>query len=372
MLLVFFDHLFRFGAIVVLTGTVIFLSFNAVRGIHRSVAIATSVAGLCYLITSAYDEYALFGPVLGSAIEFMARTVIGMVWLFCLSLSVDNFRMKPMHFLVLGIYAVRSILFQLDVVPDELFSGISLALGFTIYAYLIYIIFAEYAGDLLEKRRNLRLWFTVALTTVPVLMTLERAFVGDAFYSDRFSPVDSIPIFFASSLFFIGLIQIKTGSLFSFAGAMGHSRFSDRKIREIGLLADDKYSLRLLEEKMKAGLYRETGLTVAALANIIGIPEHRLRWLINQHLGHRNISQYLNNFRITAAKKRLADAKQRYVSVLEIAMDVGYVSLRPFNRAFKNRTDQTPSEYRKNCLLASTSTADRLTSAENQKRAASF
>ena len=372
MLLVFFDHLFRFGAIAVMAGTVVFLSFYSAKGIHRLIAIITSVASLCYLITSAYDEYALFGAVLGSVIEFMARTAIVMVWLFCLSLSVENFRMKPLHFLVLGLYVGRSILFQMGAIPGDLYKGISLALSFTIYGYLLYIIFAEYAADLPEKRRNFRLWFIAALVTLPVVMTFDRLIIGDAFYSDRISLVDSIPIFFASSAFLVGLVQIETGNFLSPSDENDQSRFADIKTSNICLLPDDKFSLMLLEEKMQAGLYRETGLTVAGLAKIISIPKHRLRWLINQHLGHRNISQYLNNFRIAAAKKRLADAKQRHVSVLEIAMDVGYVSLRPFNRAFKNRTDQTPSEYRKNCLLASTLAPDGSTSVVNQKRASSF
>ena len=53
------------------------------------------------------------------------------------------------------------------------------------------------------------------------------------------------------------------------------------------------------------------------------------------------------NHRIEEAKAALADPAQAEVPVITIAMDAGFQSLGPFNRAFKATTGVTPTEYRK-------------------------
>jgi len=92
--------------------------------------------------------------------------------------------------------------------------------------------------------------------------------------------------------------------------------------------------------------HRETGLTIRALAEKLNYPEHQLRRLINGHLGYRNFSAFLNSYRISAAKKQLVDPERARTQVLTIALDLGYASLGPFNRAFKAATGMTPTEYR--------------------------
>ena len=57
-------------------------------------------------------------------------------------------------------------------------------------------------------------------------------------------------------------------------------------------------------------IYREGGLTVATLAERLGVPEYRLRRLINQQLGHRNFVSFVNGYRLTEAMAALADADQ--------------------------------------------------------------
>lgn len=93
--------------------------------------------------------------------------------------------------------------------------------------------------------------------------------------------------------------------------------------------------------------YRQDGLTIGALAQRLSLPEHRLRRLINPALGYRNFNSFLNYYRIAEAKAALADASQSEVPVLTIALDTGFSSLGPFNRAFKAETGATPSEFRR-------------------------
>ena len=104
-------------------------------------------------------------------------------------------------------------------------------------------------------------------------------------------------------------------------------------------------ALRRLMEHDRA--YREEGLSIGGLAAKLGLPEHGLRRLINRRLGYRNFNAFLNSYRVDDVMAALADPAQEAVPILTIAMDAGFQSLGPFNRAFKARTGTTPSEFRR-------------------------
>jgi AraC-like DNA-binding protein len=101
--------------------------------------------------------------------------------------------------------------------------------------------------------------------------------------------------------------------------------------------------LRRLDRLIAAErIYRQEGLTIGVLAAKLELTEYRLRQVINEGLGYRNFNAFLNRYRIDEAKAALADLSQREVPVLTIAMDAGFQSIGPFNRAFKADTGQTP------------------------------
>lgn len=90
-------------------------------------------------------------------------------------------------------------------------------------------------------------------------------------------------------------------------------------------------------------LYRQEGLTLAALASALNLGETALRTLINQQLGHRNFNDFLHRYRLEEASERLA---REDLPILTIALECGYGSIGPFNRAFRQRFGMTPTEYR--------------------------
>ncbi len=98
--------------------------------------------------------------------------------------------------------------------------------------------------------------------------------------------------------------------------------------------------------------WRDETLSVASLAARLGIPEYRLRRLVNGHLGHRNFASYLNGFRLGEVRSALVDPSQREVPIVTIALDAGFGSLAPFNRAFRDQEGLTPTEYRQRALGA--------------------
>ena len=116
-------------------------------------------------------------------------------------------------------------------------------------------------------------------------------------------------------------------------------------------VADESPLLARADAAMRVErLYRQEGLTIAALAARLGAPEYRLRRAINTGAGARNFSSWLNGFRLDDARQALADPAQREVPILTIAMDAGFNSLPPFNRAFRLAEGCTPSEYRARAL----------------------
>ena len=98
----------------------------------------------------------------------------------------------------------------------------------------------------------------------------------------------------------------------------------------------------MTEEKV----YREEGFTIRRLALRLNVKEYRLRRLINGHLGYRNFNSFVNRYRIEEIARQLIGPETRHLPVLSIALDNGYGSLSPFNKAFREIMGMTPTEYR--------------------------
>jgi AraC-like DNA-binding protein len=93
-------------------------------------------------------------------------------------------------------------------------------------------------------------------------------------------------------------------------------------------------------------IYRDGELTIASLALKLAMPEYRLRKLIHEKLGYRNFNALLHEYRIAEACRNLADPAKNTLPILTIALTVGYNSINPFNRAFRDAKAMTPSAYR--------------------------
>ena len=79
-------------------------------------------------------------------------------------------------------------------------------------------------------------------------------------------------------------------------------------------------------------------------------PLSAFRRAINSGLGYRNFNEYLNFYRMRAAKKFLENGENRAYPLIHLALDLGYAAPAPFNRAFKDATGIAPGEYRRRAL----------------------
>lgn len=93
-------------------------------------------------------------------------------------------------------------------------------------------------------------------------------------------------------------------------------------------------------------VYTTPELRVADVARRLGEAEYKVSQCITGPLGFRNFNHMINHVRVAAAKRKLADAAFDRLPVLTIALDCGFGSIGPFNRAFKAETGMTPLHFR--------------------------
>lgn len=222
-------------------------------------------------------------------------------------------------------------------------------LEFAVYGYAVWLAVGGWRNDLVEDRRAIR-GPLVAVITVYGL--LQGVFETISFFAPR--PA-SYPVWEALALAAVSLgvplfiLQTRWDRLARTpaAAAPGTDVPAAGVEVETSLSVADRLELkRVLDLVDGAGAFREEGLTIGVLAERVQVPEHRLRRLINQGLGYRNYSAFLNDRRIAAAKAALSDPAQARTPVLTLALDLGYGSVGPFNRAFKEATGLTPSAFR--------------------------
>ncbi|TYC52193.1 helix-turn-helix transcriptional regulator [Rhodobacterales bacterium] len=99
-----------------------------------------------------------------------------------------------------------------------------------------------------------------------------------------------------------------------------------------------------LDDLMKAQqLFRDENLNLARLARRAGLPARRVSQAINRVRG-RNVSRYVNDFRIAAACQELSAGD---LSVTEAMYRSGFVTKSNFNKEFLRVTGKTPDTWRK-------------------------
>lgn len=277
----------------------------------------------------------------------MAFPVAGLFWLFVATVFEDRrltaAAFAPAVLFVVGGYAAT---LSSDAVAHVI--GAIFNLGASVLClHAAVMVGRGWRNDLVESRRTLR----AAILGFVALFAAVQGAMGVIFWLD---PGASWPMPGASQVAIaaiVAAISLAMGVLF----LQGRAPLFG-PLRPVEALDDpravtaDRNLLARLEAAMAQGAWRSEGLTIGILAADLATPEHRLRRLINSRLGHRNFADFVNGYRIAAAKDRLADPAQAESTIAAIAFDLGFGSLSPFNRAFRTTTGSTPTQWRATAL----------------------
>lgn len=316
---------------------------------RRGLGAAFIVSAASYILNSSTPLFEAIG-VLGVPVRILSIISPVIFWQFAMSLFDDGFRMRPLTLVpylfvaplvILQFYAVEGVASTASFVAARVV--MIFAFGHAMYTALRFL-----NDDLIEGRRRFRILFAVAVGIAGLIINYTET-VGIRGY-----PPAGLLLFQASAVLMMTLV-FGVWLLGARAEVLdGRERAPDFAAPDAApaVRAADRPAYDRLMQLMSEGAWREEGLTVAGLAEKAGVPEHKLRALINGELGHRNFSAFLNSYRLAEAKRLLADPGQARRQILQVALDVGFGSIAPFNRAFKEATGATPTEFRKNALGA--------------------
>jgi AraC-like DNA-binding protein len=266
-------------------------------------------------------------------------------WLFTRALFDEAFKLRWWHGLVWAAVAAFSFVncmwiaratggsVRLSIIAINL-----IALGFIALAVTQTI--ASWSSDLVERRRGVRVFIVGAVALYGGLNAVLQILLSGG-GSDIANTVNSAALAMVVAAISLAMMRVDGAELFPAAPAVQ----IEPVVVDAG--ADQKLVDALMRLMADERIYRHDNISIGTLATKLKIPEYRLRRLINQRLGYRNFNVFLNEHRIAEAKAALADPSQAEVPVITIAMDAGFQSLGPFNRAFKATTGVTPSEYRR-------------------------
>jgi AraC-like DNA-binding protein len=309
-----------------------------------------------YLFLASLSTAALFfslsnselslSPKLSFLMGFVNVPHLVFIWLFALSVFQTEFKLSKWHVITGFLYCFPIFwfrAFQFEFLPQPPFIlTIGVAIGsILLMVHLVWTIVQERKNDLLNARKRARLVFVIILVSITALTAIIDLYLI-AIWPDWAVLIKAAAIWPAVTA---GFFWILKASKDSFISDTIPATFSNVK-NEIS--AKDAALFQGLQTRIKVDhIYLNPKLTINDLATDLGVTRHRLRALINRCLGYENFNQFLNTHRIEAIVKTLDDRNHDHIPILTIALDGGFQSLAPFNRAFKKIMGQTPSQYRK-------------------------
>jgi AraC-like DNA-binding protein len=350
----------------------------------RSQRLSARWSGFLFFLSSAFFAAKLWGDATGafpmavqSGINVVAMSSVGWFWLMVMSLFADCDEYRPIMFAAPASLAFVGVLHHLPMPPS--FHGVVWVLGTLLQAGFaiasLVVVVRSWKDDLVEARRRVRgpfmasvalyilslngfdilemlgqtlAWYPMFNAALLATIVLGGAFTFLDPRGEMFGAQQAIAPSRPPTAVPLGAVQ-SAPSLNGHAPAAAQANGNGNGAAAIDRAA--KADLDRLECLMsRERIWKEEGLTIASLALRAHIPETQLRRLINDRLGYRNFPAYVNAHRIAAAKTRLADPGEARVSISTIAYDIGFASLGPFNRAFKEEAGVSPSEWRRRML----------------------
>ena len=313
------------------------------RTLTARLGVLLSVAGIAYLVlpTLAPDQDQAWWRL---PIHLMSLAAPGLFWLFAASWFDDDFALRRRHVgvvlasVALGVVANYAyLIWSVRLLPIGILWRV---LSIMMILTGIVVSLRGRGGDLIEARRRVRLTLSVTIGVVILWLVLAELPLRGWPPPLGWRIVNAASLFALAATLAVAVLGWRDPALLAPPAKAVNAETPRAEADDSVLLA------RLQAEMRRERLYRQDGLTITTVAARLGVPEYRLRRAINRGLGERNFNAYLNAFRLAEVREALADPAQRETPILTMALDAGFGSLAPFNRAFRLAEHCTPSEYR--------------------------
>lgn len=339
------DAILRFPTLTILAILLALVLRDAGRSPTARIAAALCVALIGYSVETLPPQLSAPGPI-ETAASFLAVPVPALIWLFCMALLKDEFRIGFLEIAVVGVICAFKLSWALEA------AGWSAPLHSVRYAgtyvvtlgALLHIAYCALAGlkdDLVKARRRSRVLITSAIAAAGGL-NLALELVGWPRQVETLFGHALALTLLISALFW--LVSLRPNALGLLKPV---SKANTADAGAVTVSAKDRPAYRRLMAQMtESKAFLDPDLSIASLAAQVGVPAHQLRTLINTVLGHRNFSTFVNGYRLAHAKALLADPETLRTPILTIALDSGFPTLSTFNRTFKAFTSETPSAFR--------------------------
>jgi AraC-like DNA-binding protein len=338
---------------VVLLGSRLIVSAPARRNVQVAALICLNAACARLLARQEYsfwipNAYDIDVGVLAAPMNLLRNMTPGLFMWLCHSLFREGHRLPRWLLVAFAVQCLLEepvpLLLGAQATQYDLLKVVPASLQLLFVGFGLYWTLAGWRADLVEDRRRLRKLFIAIVGTFVFAMILgERLLIPwqSAALFDLHITLSMIGALLSTVMLWIMFRPDAAAYLDPFRSetvrvAVERSRYESHD--------SDLEALRRVLDVER--VYHDSELTVASLAARVAIPEYRLRRLIHERLQYRNFNALLHQYRIEEACALLADPERRHLPILTIALTVGYNSINPFNRAFRELKGMTPSEFR--------------------------
>lgn len=145
-------------------------------------------------------------------------------------------------------------------------------------------------------------------------------------------------------------ILVLSGAALSFRMPEAVHQFREETVRRryarstLAGLDVEELIVGMNEMVRSTALYRRADCSLETLAKRVGLTRHQASELLNERMG-TNFTAFINRFRIEEARELLAARPE--LTVLAVALEVGFRNKTSFNEAFRTSTGMTPREFKK-------------------------
>ncbi|BDX08346.1 helix-turn-helix domain-containing protein [Planctobacterium marinum] len=305
----------------------------------RPLLICSIIAYLALTAPIANEHYGWLRPPLLLFTDLTSYALLNYYWLSTRGVTLWSVLPKLLKTLTILWFFSLVILF-FGYAGKAMLHDINHMVGFGLLLVILIDSVFHYSDDLVERRRLMRRLMMIGISFYMLLLTMIELLFNQLKDDPYFSFGNALLAFILVCIYARPSLSIEANTEPE-AQRESREKTSEQRSENIKMA-----ELTRLKQLMDSGFYTEHNLSIGKLARELKLPEHRVRQLINNHLGYDNFSHFINSYRIPAVCKKLRDPARTKEPILTLALETGFNSIASFNRSFKKEKGVTASEFR--------------------------